>query len=59
MTVAAQHVVSNPVIYEKLTAELRVAFPDPNSTLDFVTLEKLPYLVSLPWILIDKASLIG
>src|SRR5271170_5617343 len=45
MTVAAQHVVSNPVIYKKLTAELRAAFPDPNSRLDSVTLEKLPYLV--------------
>jgi cytochrome P450 len=59
MTVAAQHVVSNPVIYEKLTAELRAAFPDPNSRLDFLTLEKLPYLVSLHWISINNASLIG
>jgi cytochrome P450 len=48
MTVAAYHVVRNPEIYQKLKAELRAAFPDPKAELDFVSLEKLPYLVSIP-----------
>jgi cytochrome P450 len=45
MTVAAYHVTNNPEIYKKLYAELEAAFPDANATLDFATLEKLPYLV--------------
>jgi hypothetical protein len=45
MTVSAYEVVSDPAMYKKLTAELRRAFPDPKARLDFVTLEKLPYLV--------------
>jgi hypothetical protein len=47
MTVAAQNVVNNPVIYKKLVAELEAAFPDPNARLDFQVLEKLPYLVGV------------
>jgi cytochrome P450 len=46
MTVAAYRVVSNPEISKKLTAELREAFPDPEVTMDYIALEKLPYLVS-------------
>jgi cytochrome P450 len=46
MTVAAYNVVNNPTIYKKLRAELKAAFPDPNSKLAFVELERLPYLVS-------------
>jgi cytochrome P450 len=46
MTVAAYQVVSDPVIYRKLTAELKSAFPNPTSKMDYLTLEKLPYLVS-------------
>jgi hypothetical protein len=46
MTVAAYHVVNNPVIYKKLRAELKTAFPSPDSRLNFTELEKLPYLVS-------------
>lgn len=45
MTIATYNVVSNPKIYERLTAELRGKFPDPEAKMDFVTLEKLPYLV--------------
>lgn len=45
MTIAAFNVVSNQDIYKKLTAELKEAFPDPSTRLDFLTLEKLPYLV--------------
>ena len=47
LTVAAYNVVRNPVIYEKVKAELRSAFPNPNASLDFTVLERLPYLVSL------------
>jgi cytochrome P450 len=46
MTVAAYYVVSNTQIYEKLKAELKAAFPDPQTRLSFVELEKLSYLVS-------------
>jgi hypothetical protein len=45
MTIGTYNVVSNKDIYTKLTAELKEAFPDPNAKLDFLTLEKLPYLV--------------
>ncbi len=45
MTIAAFNVVSSKDIYKKLAAELKEAFPDPNARLDFLTLEKLPYLV--------------
>jgi cytochrome P450 len=48
MTVAAYHVTSDPAIYKKLTMELKTSFPDSNTRLDFVTLEKLPYLVGIP-----------
>ena len=47
MTMAAYHIVSNQAIYRKLTAELQTAFFDPKTRLDFMTLEKLPYLVSI------------
>jgi len=46
MTVAAYNVVINPEIYGRLTAELQAAFPNPNEKLEYLTLEKLPYLVN-------------
>jgi cytochrome P450 len=46
MTVAAYNTVLNPEIYLTLTAELQEAFPDLGAHLDFITLEKLPYLVT-------------
>jgi hypothetical protein len=46
MTVAAYNVIKNPAIYQKLVAELKEAFPDPNARLEFTKLERLPYLVS-------------
>lgn len=46
MTVAAHNVVTNPEIYAKLTAELNAAFPNPNEKLEYLKLEKLPYLVT-------------
>ena len=47
MTVATYHVVSNQQIHEKVKAELKAAFPDPQARLSFVELEKLSYLVSI------------
>ncbi|KAL2074104.1 hypothetical protein VTL71DRAFT_7882 [Oculimacula yallundae] len=47
MTVAAYNVVSNPEIYERLCAELKAAFPNADDTLDYATLEKLPYLTGV------------
>jgi cytochrome P450 len=45
MTIAAYNIISNETIYRKLATELREAFPDSNAKLDFMLLEKLPYLV--------------
>lgn len=47
MTVAAYNVVTHPEIYRTLTEELNATFPNADGKLDFVKLEKLPYLVSL------------
>lgn len=52
MTVAAYHVVKDTAIYQKLTAELKAAFPDSKAKLDFVSLERLPYLVSVRFLII-------
>jgi cytochrome P450 len=46
MTISTYHVLSNEEIHSKLTVELKEAFPDPSSRLDFTKLEKLPYLVT-------------
>lgn len=46
MNFATIEVTNNPVFYKRLCAELRVAFPDPDEKLDFLKLEKLPFLVS-------------
>jgi cytochrome P450 len=47
MTVAAYYVANDPEIHSKLYAELVKAFPDPNATLDYLTLESLPYLTAV------------
>lgn len=47
MTVAAYNIVTNPEMYETLTAELKAAFPDADDKIEYLKLEKLPYLVSL------------
>jgi cytochrome P450 len=47
MTVALYETLSNPNIQAKLVEELQQAFPDPNKKLDFLALEKLPYLVRI------------
>ncbi len=46
LTVAAYNVVTNPDIYQNLTAELKAAFPNADEKLEYQKLEKLPYLVS-------------
>ena len=45
MTVACYKVIGNRDINSVLRKELHTAFPDPDAKLDFVTLERLPYLV--------------
>ncbi|KAK2747805.1 hypothetical protein FQN57_001835 [Myotisia sp. PD_48] len=47
MTIAAYNVVTNPEIYKRLTQELVQAFPNPDAEMDFLTLEKLPYLTGV------------
>jgi cytochrome P450 len=57
MTVAARGIVSDPAIYQKLQAELKDAFPDAQARLDFVELEKLPYLVGNRSLSVESISL--
>jgi hypothetical protein len=45
MNYASIEVISDPVKYRRLSAELKQAFPDPDTKLDYATLEKLPYFV--------------
>jgi cytochrome P450 len=40
-------VVSNPEIYRTLTAEFKAAFPDRTDHLDYMCLDKLPYLTAV------------
>jgi len=47
MEMAAYHVVTNSDIYDKLKKELREAFPNSSTDLDYTTLEKLPYLTGV------------
>jgi cytochrome P450 len=47
MTTTTYYVLSNPDVYHTLTAELKSAFPDPTAKLDYLTLEKLPYLTAV------------
>ncbi|EAW08477.1 cytochrome P450 [Aspergillus clavatus NRRL 1] len=47
LTIATYNVVTNPKIYERLTAELKERFPDPEAEMDFAALEKLPYLTAV------------
>ncbi|KAH8887271.1 cytochrome P450 [Thozetella sp. PMI_491] len=47
MEMSVYHVITNRLIYEALTKELRQAFPNPNAELDYATLEKLPYLTGV------------
>jgi cytochrome P450 len=47
MALITYHVVSNPDLYAALTTELKFAFPDHTDDLDYLTLEKLPYLTTV------------
>ncbi|KFY83897.1 hypothetical protein V500_09804 [Pseudogymnoascus sp. VKM F-4518 (FW-2643)] len=47
MTVITYYVLSNPDIYEKLVSELKMAFPNKKTNLEYLKLEKLPYLTSV------------
>lgn len=52
----AYYLTSNPEIYQKLVAELKEVYPDFNTKMDFLTLEKLPYLVSFLLSLKEETS---
>ena len=45
LTIASYNIVTNPGIYQRLSGELKEAFPDVNNDINFTSLEKLPYLV--------------
>ncbi|KAF9886623.1 hypothetical protein FE257_011263 [Aspergillus nanangensis] len=47
LTIATYNAVTNPKIYQRLTAELKEAFPNPDMQMGFVALEKLPYLTGV------------
>jgi cytochrome P450 len=47
MAIITYYVVTNPDIYRTLTAELNAAFPDRPSNLEYLSLEKLPYLTAV------------
>lgn len=47
MNFAVIEVLADVTIYKRVRAELIEAFPDPNARLDFLTLEKLPYLTGV------------
>ena len=47
MTVITYYVLSNPDIYQKLVSELKMTFPNKTTNLEYLKLEKLPYLTSV------------
>ncbi len=44
LIVATYYTLTNPSILAKLKSELREAMPDRDSSLDWATLEQIPYL---------------
>lgn len=44
----AYHILSNKAVYSQLRAEILRNFPDKAEKLDYLTVERLPYLVSFP-----------
>lgn len=44
LATAAFHIINNPLIFQKLRAELEAAIPNPNAKPSWAELEKLPYL---------------
>ena len=47
MTMITYYVLSDPEIHQKLVSELKAAFPEKKTDLEYLTLEKLPYLTSV------------
>jgi cytochrome P450 len=44
LSIASFHLINSPKILQTLRTELQEAIPDPSTTLDWLQLEKLPYL---------------
>lgn len=44
LSTTAFHIIDQPSVFAKLRAELKTAIPNPNAQLDWLQLEKLPYL---------------
>lgn len=44
LAMTTYYVLSNPEIHQKLVSELKTAFPNKKAGLEYLTLEKLPYL---------------
>jgi cytochrome P450 len=47
MTTTTYYILSNPDIYSALVAELKATFPERTTNLEYLTLEKLPYLTGV------------
>ncbi|KAL4797409.1 cytochrome P450 [Aspergillus venezuelensis] len=47
LNTTAYNIVINPTVYGRLATELREAFPNPDARIDYVTLERLPYLTAV------------
>lgn len=47
MTMTTYYALSNSVIHQTLVVELKTAFPNKKANLDYLTLEKLPYLTAV------------
>lgn len=47
MAIITYYIVSNPEIYRRLNAELKATFPDRTADLNYLSLEKLPYLTAV------------
>jgi cytochrome P450 len=44
LSIASFHIINNPAVHAKLKSELDAALPDVNTELDWLQLEKLPFL---------------
>lgn len=55
MNFATIEVTNDPVLYKRLCTELREAFPDLNAKLDYLSLEKLPLLVCMMYVLLIRS----
>lgn len=53
LVVATWHILDEPRILQRLKNELRQAMPDIDDTLDWASLENLPYLVCISALLLQ------